>query len=47
MFNTAIDGVLKNNPKARATPKALVRVQAAAGEFTIGESSAVRDGEGQ
>ena len=25
-FNTAIDGVLKNNPKARANPKALAQL---------------------
>ena len=38
-FNQAIDGVIQNNPKARANPKALAQLdglQEAAGEFLIG-----------
>jgi len=37
-FNHAIDGVIQNNPKARANPKALLE---AAGQFSMRQSSAV------
>jgi len=43
-FNTAIDGVLKNNAKARANPKgagSTRRLQETTGEFPIEQSSAV------
>ena len=46
-FNHAIDSVIQNNPKARANPKgtgATGRLQKAAGEFVIRQSSAVWDG---
>jgi hypothetical protein len=49
-FNHAIDGVIQNNPKARANPKALAQLdglQTTAGEFSIGESSEVWDGTGR
>ena len=49
-FNQAIDGVIQNNQKARAKSQSagsIGRLQKAAGEFSIGESSAVRDGEGR
>jgi hypothetical protein len=32
-FNTAIDGVIKNNPKARANPKALRNWTATSGRW--------------
>ena len=46
-FNHAIDGVIQNNPKARAKSQGAGSIgwlQKTAGEFVIGESSAVRDG---
>ena len=46
-FNQAIDGVIQNNQKARQNPKALAQLdsyQETAGEFFVGQSSAVRDG---
>jgi hypothetical protein len=48
-FNQAIDGVLKNNQKARANPKALAQLDGykRPGRLVIGESSAVRDGTGR
>ena len=49
-FNQAIEGVIKNNQKARQNPKALAqfgRLQKAAGQLFIGKPSAVRDGESQ
>jgi hypothetical protein len=39
-FNHTIDGVIQNNPKARANPKAaeaIGRIQNTAGEFSIGK----------
>jgi hypothetical protein len=48
-FNHAIDGAIKNNPKARANPIALPQLdglQEATGEFFIGEFSEIWDGEG-
>ena len=46
-FNHAIDGVLQNNPKARANPKRWRTgwTQEAAGEFSIRQSSAVCEGQ--
>src|SRR5215831_12223259 len=47
-FNQAIEGVIRNNQKARQNPKALVsigRLQEAVGHLLIGKPSAVRDGE--
>ena len=49
-FNQAIDGVIQNNPKARAklqSAGSIGRLQKAVGEFPIRKSSAVRDGEGR
>ena len=46
-FNHAIDGVIQNNPKARAKSKgagSIGRIQKTVGEFSIRKSSAVRDG---
>jgi hypothetical protein len=46
-FNHAIDGVLQNNPKARANPKALAQLDGYKRplvSFSIGQSSAFRNG---
>ena len=47
-FNHAIDGVIQDNPKARANPKALAQLDGYkrhTGEFSIRQSSAIRNGE--
>ncbi len=46
-FSHAIDGVLQKKRRPRANPSvgAVGRIQEAANEFSVGESSAVRDGE--
>ena len=44
-FNQAIEGVIKNNQKARQNPKALIgRLQETAGGLVVGEPPAVRHG---